>query len=57
MSRFTEPRLPSTDTTSLPDITPAIALTAAGVVLYAPLAAACVIGGLTYGLLQSNKAG
>ena len=57
MSRFTSPRLPSTDfTTPFADFTPAIAIGAAAVVLSAPIVGACVIGGLTYGLLQSDKA-
>ena len=55
---LTEIKRPSTHTTSFcPDITPAIALTAAAAVLYAPVVGACVIGGLTYGLLKPNKAG
>ena len=54
-STFTSPRLKSIDSTGPADFTPAIALGAAAVVLSAPAVGACVIGGLTYSLLQSSK--
>ena len=58
MSPFTERKLPDADCiTALPDLSASIALTAAAVVLSAPVVGACVIGGLTYSLLQPNKAG
>lgn len=58
MSCFTEPRLPDTDCiTAIPDLSSGIALTAAAAVLSAPAVGACLIGGLTYGLLKPNNAG
>ena len=54
---FVSRKVNSTDCTNQADLTPALALAAGVAVLAAPVVGAVLVGGLTYGLLQSDNAG